>query len=64
MRLQSSEKKDVECAENNPPDVFVFRNISSFYSKKKKRSFHPKQENKIKQTYNINNNNNNQSLRG
>ena len=40
------------------------RNIVLFLFQEKKKYFHPKQENKIKQTYIIINNNNDQLLRG
>lgn len=50
--------------EINLTNILFFQKHFPLFIPRKKRSFHPKQENKIKQTYNINNNNNNQSLRG
>ncbi len=61
-------KLDVQCVRvqkrNKSPKLCFFQKHFPLFIPRKKRSFHPKQENKIKQTYNINNNNNNQSLRG
>lgn len=65
--VEMEERRDVQCVlveKRNKSHKHFFQKHFPLFIQRKKRSFHPKQENKIKQTYNINNNNNNQSLRG